>query len=374
MPKKPANKWAWFRAILMAVLIAALGVPPAAWRAFAQQEGPMTPAPAQQPEQPAPPASNSPQQSQSRQAPPPSSPQAVITVNSNLVDVDATVTDHDGNLVTGLKKENFRILDDGQPQQITNFGPSDAPITTVIVLEYSSTFWNYFAARGAYWAEGFLTHLKPQDWVALKTFDLNTHLVQDFTQDKRQVDQDIQELGFPTFHEAVLFDAIYQTVDQLRDVKGKKSIVVIASGYDTFSKHNLDQILNRLKESEVTIFCVGMGEVVDLTNMGNDIGYLQAKNQLTTFARLTGGYAFFPRFEAEMPDIFNTVAEFLRFQYTIGFTPSTPQDGKYHKIAVEIVDDQGNPMLLRNKKGKKQSVEVYAREGYVAPNAATAGN
>jgi len=368
------RKWLWLRIILTAALIAGLGIPPQAWSALAQQQGPMGPPPSQQPEQPAPPTS-SPGQSSSKQPPPPSSPQAVITVNSNLVDVDATVTDHDGNLVTGLKKENFRVFDDGQPQQITNFGPTDAPITVVILLEYmSDPLWDYFASRGAYWAEGFLSHLKPQDWVALKTFDLNTHLVQDFTQNKNQVYQDIQELGFPTFHEAVLFDALYQTLNQLRDVKGKKSILVIASGYDTFSKHNLDQIINRLKETEVTIFCVGMGEQLDMYNMGNDIGYLQAKNQLTTFARMTGGYAFFPRFEGEMPDVFNTVAEFLRFQYTLGFTPSTPQDGKYHKIVVQVVDDQGNPLLLRNKKGKKQKVEVYAREGYMAPSASPAGN
>jgi VWFA-related protein len=367
------RKRIWFHVVLMALLIAGLGIPPDVWPVFAQQEGPMNPAPPQQPEQPAPPA-NSPQQSQAKQPPPPSSPQAVITVNSNLVDVDATVTDHDGNLVTGLKRANFRVFDDGQPQQITNFGPTDAPITVVILLEYGSTFWNYFAARGAYWAQGFLTHLKPQDWVALKTFDLNTHLVQDFTQNKGEVEQDIQQLGFPTFHEAVLFDAVYQTLDQLRDVKGKKSIVVIASGYDTFSKHNLDQIINRLKETETTIFCVGMGEVLDLYSQGNDLAYLQAKNQLSTFSRLTGGYAFFPRFDAEMPDVFNTVAEFLRFQYTMGFTPSTPQDGKYHKIVVRVVDDQGSPLLLRNKKGKKQKVDVYAREGYMAPNTAAAGN
>jgi VWFA-related protein len=167
---------------------------------------------------------------------------------------------------------------------------------------------------------------------------------------------------------------VYQTLNQLRDVKGKKSILIVASGYDTFSKHNLDQILDRLKETEVTIFCVGMGEVLNMYSQGNDLAYLQAKNQLTTFSRLTGGYAFYPRFDAEMPDVFNTVAEFLRFQYTLGFTPSTPQDGKYHKIVVKIVDNQGNPLLLKNKKGKRQKVEVYAREGYVAPSPATAGN
>ncbi|MGH9715221.1 MAG: VWA domain-containing protein [Candidatus Acidiferrales bacterium] len=367
------RKQAWFRVVLMMVLIAGLGIPPGVWPVFAQQEGPMSPPPPQQPEQPQPPTSP-PGKSNQQQPPPPSSPQAVITVNSNLVDVDATVTDHDGNLVTGLKKENFRVFDDGQPQQITNFGPTDAPITVVILLEYSSTFWNYFASRGAEWADGFLSHLKPQDWVALKTFDLNTHLVQDFTQNKSEVDQDLRTLGFPTFHESVLFDAVYQTLNQLRDVKGKKSILVIASGYDTFSKHNLDQIIDRLKESEVTIFCVGMGQQLEMYNTGSDIGYLQAKNQLTTFARLTGGYAFFPVFDADMPNVFNTVAEFLRFQYTLGFTPTTPQDGKYHKIVVKIVDDQGNPLELRNRKGKKKGVDVYAREGYMAPNATAAGN
>jgi VWFA-related protein len=364
---------AWLRAVLLAGLIAGLGIPPGCWMALAQEQGPMTPPPPAQPEQPAPPRSSSPGQSPKPQAPS-ASPQAVISVQSNLVGVDATVTDHDGNLVTGLKKGNFRVFDDGQPQQITNFGPTDAPITIVILLEYSAAFWNYFANRGAYWADGFLSHLKPQDWVALKTFDLNTHLVQDFTQNKRQVDEDLRSLGFPTFHEAVLFDAVYQTLDQLRDVKGKKSILVIGTGYDTFSKHNLDQILDRLKETEVTIFCVGMGEQMDLYSTGTNIEYLQAKNQLTTFARMTGGYAFFPRFDAEMPDVFNSVASFLRYQYTMGFTPSTPQDGKYHKLTVEAVDDQGNPLELRNKKGKRQKVDVYAREGYLAPNAAVAGN
>lgn len=357
----------------MVLLIAGLGVPPDVWPVFAQQVGPMNPPPPQEQEQPRPPTS-APGQSPARKAPPPSQPQAVIRVNSNLVDVDATVTDHDGNLVTGLKKQNFRIYDDGRPQQISNFGPTDQPITLVILLEYSSTFWNYFAARGAYWADGFLSHLKPQDWVALKTFDLNTHLVQDFTQNKSLIDQDLRSLGFPTFHEAVLFDALYQTLNQLRDVKGKKSILLIASGYDTFSKHNLGQILDRLKETEVTIFCVGMGQRLEMYNTGSDIAYLQAKNQLTTFARLTGGYAFFPVFDADMPNVFNTVAEFLRFQYTLGFTPSTPQNGKYHKIVVKVVDNQGNPLELRNKTGKRKGVKVYAREGYMAPNAAVAGN
>jgi len=353
----------WFRVALIGAVGVALMAAPGAQRLLAQQEGPQQPA-SQQPEPVKPPTGQQGGQAQQQQP----LPTVSISVESNLVNVDAVVTDQDGNLVTGLKRENFRIFDQGQPQQVTNFAPTDAPITVVILLEYSGLYYGYFGAKGAYWADGFLRDLKPQDWVALKTFDLKTTLQEDFTQDKRSIDQALRTLGYPTFHEAVLFDALLETLDQLRDVKGKKSILILSTGYDTFSKHNLDQTLNRLKETDVTIFSVGMAEDVDVgTPNGLGLGYLQAKNQLTTFSRLTGGYAFFPRFQGEMPDIFNTVASYLRSQYTLGFSPSTPPDGRYHKLTVEVVDDQGNPLQLANKKGKMKKAVVNAREGYVAP-------
>jgi len=352
------------RFVLAAALILALGIPSSSWTALAQEEGPQTPPPSQQPEPPKPPTGAEP-------PPPPKQPppQVAISVQSNLVNVDAVVTDQDGNLVTGLKQDNFRVLDEGQPQQITNFAPTDAPVTIVMLVEFSASMGGYFGYKAQYWADGFLQQLKPQDWVALKTFDLKTTLQVDFTQNKREVDDAIRTLGFPNFHESDLFDAIYETIDQLRDVRGKKSILVLATGYDTFSKHTLDQILHRLKESDVAIFCVGMGEEIDLYSTGSNIGYAQAQNQLTTFARMTGGYAWFPRFTGEMNGIFGTIADFLRNQYTLGFSPTTPQDGRYHKLTIEVVDDQGNPLELANKKGKKKKVVVDAREGYTAPNA-----
>ena len=282
-----------------------------------------------------------------------------ISVQSNIVNVDAIVTDADGNLVTGLKIQNFRVLDNGQPQQVVNFAPSEAPLTTVMLVEFSARFFEYFAFKDQYWADGFLRALKPQDWVALKSFDLKTTLHVDFTQDKSEVDRAIRDWGYPGFSESNLFDAVYETVDQLRDVKGKKSILVLATGYDTFSKHTLDQILHRLKEADVTIFCVGMGEEIYLyTPNGGGVGYAQAKNQLTSFARMTGGYAYFPRFSGEMGGIFNTIATYLRSQYTLGFAPTTPQDGHYHKLTVQVVDDDGNPLELVNAKGKKKKAQV----------------
>ena len=355
----------WFRVILMA----ALGIPSESWTALAQQEGPQSPAPNRAPAQPAPPA---PGQSQGQTPTPAPPPQVAIAVQSNIVNVDAVVTDQDGNIVTGLKKENFRILDDGQRQQVANFAPTDAVITIVMLMEFSKRYGGFFAYQAKNLSYSFLAQLKPKDWVALKTFDLKTTLVEDFTQDKQEVGQAIASLYFPSFSEANLFDAVLETVGQLRDVKGKKAILVLATGFDTFSKHTLDETLRRLKENDVTIFCVGVAEDIDLYSRGGGgVGYLQAKNQLSTFARMSGGYAWFPRFQGEMPGIFNSVAQMLRSQYTMAFSPSTPQDGRYHKLIVQVVDDDGNPLELADKKGKKKKAVVIAREGYTAPNAPT---
>jgi hypothetical protein len=101
------------------------------------------------------------------------------------------------------------------------------------------------------------------------------------------------------------------------------------------------------------------------------VNYLQAENQLKTFAEMTGGWAWFPRFEGEMNDIFNSVAVFLRNQYTIGFTPSTQPDGKVHKLKVEILDNEGNPFTTLDKKGKKKKIVVNAREWYTSPKPVT---
>ncbi|HEY6465971.1 MAG TPA: VWA domain-containing protein [Candidatus Acidoferrales bacterium] len=353
----------WPRVALLAALIALLGIPPQAFTVFARQDqGPQAPAPAES-EPAAPPSSQ-------KQAPPkpnePPSSQSQITVQSNLVNIDAVVTDQDGNIVTGLKGENFKITDNGVEQQVTNFAPVQAPITIVMLVEYSAGAWNFLANRSAEWADIFLRDLKPTDWVALKTFDLRSTLQVDFTHNAAQIDESLRTLGFPSFHEAALFDALFGTISELKDVKGKKSILLITRGFDTISHHRLDETYNLMKETDVTIFAVGtLGDFEAMGDTG--IGYLQAKNQLTQFAQMTGGYAWFPRFEGELPGVFNSVTAFLRNQYTIGFSPTTPQDGRYHKLVVSIVEADGSPMMLNDKKGKKHKVLVYARPGYTAP-------
>ena len=300
-------------------------------------------------------------------------PKPVIAVETALVNLDVLVTDEDGLVLAGLKKGNFRVLDDGKAQAITHFEPTGAPITIVMLMEYSGSAYDYFAYKAASWGLNFLNHLEQQDYVALVTYDIKPTVKVDFTRNKAEVQQALSMLSYPQFHEANMNDAMIDTLDRLEHVKGKRAILLISTGANTMSQSTLDDTFRRIKESDVTIFSVGVAEAEYLSaeaqlSGGESISYLQAKNQLQTFAKLTGGTAWFPRFEGEIPDIFRSVATFLRSQYRIGFSPANlVHDGKYHKLKVEIVRPDDTPLIVTNPKGKRQKPVVYAREGYTAP-------
>jgi len=309
-------------------------------------------------------------------APPQQKPQdsgASIAVEVPVVTMDVIAATNHGDLLTGLKKENFRVMDEGVAQTITNFGSTEAPITLVMLMEFSSRgYYDWFAYQAKYWADAFFPHLKQKDWVALITFDMKPRLEVDFTQNKDEVRNALYHLYFPGFSESNVFDAILDTTDRLKDVKGKKAILVLATGVDTFSKHTLDQTMKLLRQTDTTIFCVGLDK--PYTNfldshgsMSSHMNYLQGENQLKTFASMTGGYAWFPQFDGEIPGIFQTITAFLRNQYSLSYTPTTGvSDGKFHKVKIELVAPDGSPLDVKDQKGKKQKVVVYAREGYTA--------
>ena len=245
--------------------------------------------------------------------PPPKGEQRIpgpaISVETALVSLDVLVTDEDGLVLAGLKKENFRVLDEGKAQTVTHFEPIGAPITIVMLMEYSGSAYDYFAYKAASWGSTFLNHLEPKDYIALVTYDIKPSVRVDFTRNKAAVQEALGTLSYPLFHEANLFDALIDTLDRLQRVKGKTSILLVSTGANTIGKSTLDDTLRRIKESDATIFSVGVAEAEYQTaeaqfSAGASLSYLQAKNQLQTFAKLTGGTAWFPRFEGEIPDIF----------------------------------------------------------------------
>jgi VWFA-related protein len=324
--------------------------------------------------QPTAPAPTEPQ-SPATDAPQAAAPQSVISVETTLVNVDVLVTDEDGRVLGGLKRENFRIIDNGREQAITNFSPVNAPITIVMLMEYSGFAYDYFAYKAAAWGSDFLDHLEPEDYVALVTYDIKPTVRVDFTRNKAAVRDSLSMLSYPSFREANLFGAMLDTLDRLERVRGKRSILLITTGVNTFSAANFDDVRQRLKEIDAPVFCIGIAEAEYMAaesrgqySSGSNLSYLQSKNQLDTFAKMSGGMAWFPRFQGELPSIFDSVAVMLRNQYRLGFSPpESMRDGKYHKLKINIVGADGKPLRVTDSKGKNRKPLVYAREGYVAP-------
>jgi VWFA-related protein len=322
--------------------------------------------------------------------PPPVTPKKIedlpdysLKVNVPLVNVDVLVTTKDGGqFVPGLHKENFRVAEDGVPQQIKNFTVSQAPITAVLLIEFAST--NYWFMRDALEASyAFANSLKKDDWVAVEYFDMQPHILVDFTQDKKAVYGALNQLRIPGFSETNVFDSLYDTLDRLDRVEGKKYIILVTTGVDTFSKITLDKMLKKIKDSkDITIFPISVGFAIreycevhpgycrNAHGMGIPVGnmdYLQGDNEMRTFAAMTGGRAYFPRFQGELPELFGDISNDIRNQYTVSYSPSnTKLDGTYRKLKVEVIAPDGGPIKVKDQKGKDHKIEVVAREGYTA--------
>ena len=327
-----------------------------------------------------------PKKKEAEQPPPPPPPEPKVKnpqglqnfslrVDVPVVNVDVgVILEKTHQFVPSLQKENFRVYEDGNAQEITSFQRIQAPITAVLVVEFAANSYAFiYDMKNA--AYTFAQQLRPDDYIAVVTYDMHTQILTDFTQDKRLVYESLNSLTIPTWHETNLFDAVYQTLDRLTRVEGRKYVVLISSGRDTFSKINLDKVLQKIKATpNVTIFSIGTGQTARIMADGagamgpiRNLDYLQADNQMTTFARMTGGQAFFPRFVGEMPDIFHQINDSIRNQYVLSYHPTnTKQDGTYRKLRVELVDNEGHPLRMQDEKHKPLKYDVIARDGYRA--------
>jgi VWFA-related protein len=299
-----------------------------------------------------------------------------LHVDVPVVTVDVgVILEKTHQFVPNLKQQNFRVFEDGKPQEISNFQQIKAPITAVLLVEFASTSYAFvYDMRNA--AYTFAEQLRPDDYVAVITYDMHTEILTDFTQDKRVVMNALNSLTIPTWRETNLFDALYTTLDRLSRVDGRKYVVLVSSGRDTFSKINLDKVLQKVKATpNVTIFTISTGQVARLMTEGRggmggqirDMDYLQADNQMQTFARMTGGMFFAPRFQAELPEDFAAINESIRNQYVLTYKPTnSKQDGTYRKLHVELVDDEGKPLHMQDEKHKPLKYDIIARDGYKA--------
>ncbi len=317
--------------------------------------------------------------------------EGVLTVDTDIVNVDAVVFNKKtGQIISGLKKENFAIFEDGVKQTVSSFTTPESPITVTLVLEYSKWTETFGRAGGGYFEPGvyesvrpvaqFLsTFIKPpNDYASVIAFDMRPTPITDFTNDPGRIRQTIDLLlrNSPAFRENNLYDAIkFSLVGGRGDsvvlensesrqseyggmvsVKSKRrAIILVASGIDTFSKINYSDIRKVIQEAGIPIYIISTGNLfckrycdyLDpsrvMPGTPDRMSFLQAKNQMNTFAKESGGMHFEMTFESEIPQYLQSINGLLRSQYSLAYDlVAKHEPGKKYKLEVKVdVDGDG---------------------------------
>lgn len=283
--------------------------------------------------------------------PPDDDPARPVSIKTDLITLTLTVTDLYGRYVSGLTKNAFQITDNGQPQEITFFGDSDAPVSIGILFDVSGSMNGEKIAKARSALSKFIGSSHPSDEYFLIAFNSRAQLLLDRTRDGDAVLSKLTLVN-PRQNTA-LYDAVYLGLDRVtRGSHQKKAMLIISDGQDNASRYNFGEVRRLMKESDVVTYAVGiLGGNDSASPMG-----MQGQAFLDELSSVTGGKSFYPNSDVEMDEIFERIALELRHQYSIGYTPADFQpDGKWRKVKVKVKPPRGLPRLT-----------VRGRDGYFA--------
>ena len=270
----------------------------------------------------------------------------VVRVNTDLVVLNVTVTDHAGQYVKALKRSDFKIYEDGvevQPNMIASFSLQESPYAAVVLLDSSGSMEARFAlARSA--AIRFLDGLRDEDVAAVYRFDSKVERVQEFSggRDLAPMAYAIRAKGMTTLN-----DAIVEASKTLAErPEQRKAIVILSDGMDTFSKASGEKALESALAIGASIYAVDMSSL----EVGGSAQH-QSAASLKSFAEKTGGRFIATPGGPALRDAFTGIAEELGHQYTITYRPAnTKHDGKWRKIDVKLSRED---LTVRTRKGYK---------------------
>jgi Ca-activated chloride channel homolog len=263
---------------------------------------------------------------------------------TQVVPVYATVLDTQGRLVPSLEQDDFTILDNGKPQEITFFQNDVTPFTVIVMMDYSASMTANLELLEAA-AEQFLLRMLPEDKGQVGAFSDKIQLSGTFTNDRDDLIGAINDLQFgnPTR----LWDAVDASMEELKSVEGRKVVLVFTDGDDTASRRGMGDVLDRAREEEVMVYAIGLQS--EFFN-GQRVVRSRPDRSLRRLAEETGGGYFELQKTAELAPTFTRVAQELHSQYTLGFAPGT-LDGREHKLEVRM---------------KQAGMSARARRSYIA--------
>jgi Ca-activated chloride channel family protein len=257
--------------------------------------------------------------------------QATFKSGTSIVAVLSTVVDSQGRLVPSLEQDQFTILDNGKPQEITFFQNETQPFTVVVMLDFSASMTaNLNLLRAA--TEQFILRLLPEDKGQVGAFSDKIEFSGTFTSDRDDLIGALGDLQFgnPTR----LYDAIHQSIDVVKDQEGRRVVLAFTDGDDTASRRGAGDVLDAARDHEVMIYAIGLES--EFFN-GQRVQRTRPDRGLRRLAEETGGGYFELKKTDDLSPTFTRVAQELHSQYTLGFAPAT-LDGKEHKLLVRMRD------------------------------------
>jgi Ca-activated chloride channel family protein len=270
--------------------------------------------------------------------------QATFRTSTRIVPVITTVTDAQGRLVPALEQTEFSILDNGKPVDVSFFQNDVQPFTAVVMMDFSASMTaNLDRLKDA--SEQFILRLLPEDRAQVGAFSDKIQFSGEFTADRDDLIFALNDLQFgnPTR----LYDAINESMSMLKEVDGRKVVLVFTDGDDTASRVGMGDVLDRARDEEVMIYAIGLES--EYFN-GQRVVRTRPDRGLRRLTEETGGGYFELKRTDELGPTFSRVAQELHSQYTLGFTPSV-LDGKEHKLAIRM---------------KQAGMTARARRSYVA--------
>jgi Ca-activated chloride channel family protein len=255
--------------------------------------------------------------------------QPTFKSGSRMVPSYVTVTDATNRLVTDLTREDFEILDNSRPQELTIFDNDVRPISVVVMLDTSISMTHRLKDLYS-GAEQFLLRLLPHDRAVVGAFNDKIEFASGFTGDRNGLIAALKDLDYG--NKTRLYDALYESLDQLQEAENRKVILLFTDGQDFGSRQGSGRALERARDEEVMIYGIGLE-----TEFFNGQSNVRSKPDsiLNRFALETGGGYFDLKKNADLNSSFSRIAQELRSQYLLGFAPEV-LDGKVHKLEVRM--------------------------------------
>jgi Ca-activated chloride channel homolog len=268
-----------------------------------------------------------------------------ISVDVDLVELHATVTDRHGHLVTDLTQDNFQVYENGLPQQIRVFRHEDVPVAAGLVIDHSGSMHSKLTEVSTA-ARTFVHSSNPDDQIFVVNFNEKVSLglpgAIHFSNSPAELESAI--LRAPAGGKTALYDSIVEASEHLKASNlDKKVLIVISDGGDNASSHQLAQVLKLAEQSSAIIYAVGIYDEDDPD---------RNPRVLSRLARETGGQAFFPNKLSALVDICSSIAHDIRSQFTIGYVPTNPpRTGGYRAIRVAARAPGHARLFVRTRTG-----------------------